>query len=132
MTFKSFCFMVRTSDISRMVNFYSEAFGFKQEFRWPEDPAELVELTTLILDGRRLRLALLGDPSPGLRPDVSGKPVSRALCLKTDNVDAEVSRLRASGVPILYEPTDQPCGERMAYVADPDGHLISLSSDPKP
>ncbi|MGH3784892.1 MAG: VOC family protein [Pseudonocardiaceae bacterium] len=50
------------------------------------------------------------------------------LCLKTDDVDAEVSRLRASGVPVLYEPTDEPYGERMAHIADPDGRPIRLYS----
>ncbi|MGH4009810.1 MAG: VOC family protein [Pseudonocardiaceae bacterium] len=53
---------------------------------------------------------------------------TNAMCLKTDDVDVEVTRLRTSGTPVLYEPTDHPYGERMAYVADPDGRPILLYS----
>ncbi len=128
MTFRNLFFMVYTNDINRQVNFYSETFGFKQEYRWPEDPTEPIELVELVLDGRELWFSLPNDPFHGLRPGVSSEPASHVLCLKTDDVDAEVNRLRASGVPVLYEPTDEPYGERMAYVADPDGRPILLYS----
>ncbi len=31
------------------------------------------------------------------------------------------------GCPILVEPTDQPWGERVAYVSEPDGNLVMLT-----
>jgi lactoylglutathione lyase len=130
MAFKNLFFMVYSSDIDRLVEFYGAAFGFEQKYRWPEDPTEPIEFAELVLDGRELWFALPDDPWHGLRPGAYGEPVSHVLCLKTDDVDSAVSRLRDSGAPVLYEPTDQPCyGERMAYVADPDGRPILLYSD---
>ncbi|MGH3771403.1 MAG: VOC family protein [Pseudonocardiaceae bacterium] len=130
MQFKTFSFMVYSSDINRLVDFYVEAFGFEHKYRVPVDPTEPIEAAGLVFDGHELWFASPDDPWHGLRPGVSGEPVSHVLYLKTDDVDAEVSRLRASGTPILYEPTDWPSlGERVAYVADPDGRPILLYSD---
>jgi len=43
------------------------------------------------------------------------------------DVDAEVERLRAAGVAVLTEPADQPWGERLAAVADPDGNPVAIA-----
>lgn len=45
-------------------------------------------------------------------------------------VDGLVEQLRAGDTPILREPQDIPWGERVAYVADPDGNPIALASNP--
>lgn len=129
MTFRNLFFMVYTRDINRLVDFYGAALGFEQKYRWPEDPAEPIEFAGLALGGQELLFGLPDEPFHGLRAGVSDESVSHVLCLKTDDVDAEVSRLRASGTPILYEPTDQLYAERIAYVADPDGRPILLYSD---
>jgi lactoylglutathione lyase len=42
-------------------------------------------------------------------------------------VDRTVAQLRCAGVPIIVEPVDQPWGERVAYVMDPDGNLVMLT-----
>ena len=66
-----------------------------------------------------------GDPIHGQpqRP-ASGHRIE--LCLYVDDVDATVEAARAREVPITLEPVDQPWGERIAYVADPDGNLVML------
>ncbi|MEY9211718.1 VOC family protein [Thermobifida halotolerans] len=43
-------------------------------------------------------------------------------------VDAVVERLREEGVPVLRGPADMPWGERVAYVADPDGNPVGIAS----
>jgi lactoylglutathione lyase len=42
--------------------------------------------------------------------------------------DAAVGRLRAAGVEVIQEPMDQPWGERMATVVDPDGNRVIIAS----
>jgi len=37
-----------------------------------------------------------------------------------------VERLRAAGVAVTEEPTDQPWGERIARVLDPDGNEVII------
>ena len=42
------------------------------------------------------------------------------------DVDATVAELRAHGAPVVSEPRDEPWGERVAHVRDPDGNLVYL------
>jgi lactoylglutathione lyase len=51
-----------------------------------------------------------------------------ALWVYADDCDAAVEHLRAHAVPVLVEPADQPWGERMAEVADPDGNRVIVAS----
>ncbi len=46
--------------------------------------------------------------------------------LYADDVDAAAGELRAAGFDEVRPPTDEPWGERMAYLRDPDGHLIEV------
>lgn len=48
---------------------------------------------------------------------------------KVDDVDAAWDRLTSEGVPGVVAPTDRHWGQRTAYVADPDGHLVELAQD---
>jgi len=49
-----------------------------------------------------------------------------SLWLYVDDCDATTERLRAAGVTIAQEPEDQPWGERVARVLDPDGNLVLI------
>ncbi|SHF53837.1 VOC family protein [Streptoalloteichus hindustanus] len=118
--------MIYTDDIQRVADFYVEFFQFRPAYRWPPapDPAELVQL---LHNGSQVWLSLPNEPLHGRRPVTSGKQeVSFVLCLETDDVDSVVDRLRSSGLTILYGPEDHPSGERIAYVADPDGRPVML------
>lgn len=44
------------------------------------------------------------------------------------DVDAAVDALRQRQGTILREPADMPWGERVAYVADPDGNPVALAA----
>ncbi|WP_327374190.1 VOC family protein [Thermomonospora echinospora] len=58
-----------------------------------------------------------------------GGGASRAeLCGYARDCDAAVERLRSQGVRVLEEPADQPWGERMARVLDPDGNRLVILS----
>lgn len=48
------------------------------------------------------------------------------LFVYVDDVDTTVEQLRCSGAPVLREPADMPWGERVAYIADPDGNPVAL------
>lgn len=52
------------------------------------------------------------------------------LIFQVDDLDAVVNRIKQQGVKIDVEPTNFPdWGYRGAYLRDPDGNLIELSSD---
>jgi lactoylglutathione lyase len=52
------------------------------------------------------------------------------LGFKVDDVDAAWGELTAAGAVSVCPPTDRPWGQRTAYVADPDGHLVELVHAP--
>ena len=63
----------------------------------------------------------------GSDPDAPSEPSARfSLWAYADDCDAAVERLRASAVEIVEEPADQPWGERVARVRDPDGNLVLI------
>lgn len=53
---------------------------------------------------------------------------STSLWLYADDVDAAVAELQEAGVRVIAEPADQPWGERVASVADPDGYLVHIGA----
>ena len=50
------------------------------------------------------------------------------MCIYADGVDDAITMLREAGVRVLAEPIDQPWGERMAYVEDPDGIPVMVTA----
>ena len=118
--------MLSTDDLQKSLAFYSGLLGGEVTYRFPPegDPA-FVSLR-------------LGDSELGLgqytsEPSLHGQPQRPAaghrieLCVYVDDVDRTIERLRSAGVPVLLEPADQPWGERVAYVEDPDGNLLMLT-----
>ncbi|AGP33268.1 VOC family protein [Sorangium cellulosum] len=118
--------MLSTESLDRAIGFYGTLLGGVETFRFPDaGPAAFVALR---LGESEIGLGALGDG-----PALHGQPQRPAsghrieLCVYVDDVDATVERLRAAGVPVVLEPVDQPWGERIAYVADPDGNLVMLT-----
>ncbi len=52
-------------------------------------------------------------------------PDGACVAFEVDDLDAEVSRLKAKGVPVSTDVTDTPAC-RFAIVCDPDGNRIML------
>jgi lactoylglutathione lyase len=50
------------------------------------------------------------------------------LVVSTASTAATLAGLRAAGVPVVGEPEDQPWGEGVARVRDPDGRLVYLGA----
>jgi lactoylglutathione lyase len=64
----------------------------------------------------------------GVDPDMAAPNQTVTLWVYVDNCDATVSRMRNAGVTILEDPIDQPWGERVALVADPDGIRLRVAT----
>jgi lactoylglutathione lyase len=50
------------------------------------------------------------------------------LCVYVEDVDEAVDAARDARAPVVLEPVDQPWGERIAYISDPDGNLVMLTA----
>ncbi len=49
-----------------------------------------------------------------------------------EDVDATVAGLRDAGASVLRAPADMPWGERVGFVADPEGNVVSLAAPASP
>jgi lactoylglutathione lyase len=73
----------------------------------------------------------IGTSHLGIGPqDQSGGAVNDRITLwvYAQDCDAALVRLRDGGVQVVHEPADQPWGERMARVVDPDGNRVIVAS----
>jgi lactoylglutathione lyase len=113
------------SDVERVAGFYA-ALGFEEHFRLPgpdgrpgfvgmrRDAAELGVTTE---DSPRMLAGV--EPGPGPRHE---------LFVYVEDVDAAVAAAPAAGGSVLKEAADMPWGERVGFVADPEGNVVSLAA----
>jgi lactoylglutathione lyase len=123
--------ILTTRDMGRALTFYRDLLGWTPTYQFPPegDPVYV----GLELGDSSLGIGLEENGAGGTGPAAAEqRPANQriALCVYADDCDAAIERLRSNGVPVLVEPTDQPWGERMARVADPDGNeVIVLSAE---
>lgn len=48
------------------------------------------------------------------------------LCFETETWDADVERIKASGVKLLHDVVEEPWGQQTLRFFDPDGNLVEL------
>ncbi len=100
------------SDVGRAVRFYRDQLGLEQVYEQEDRVALRCGPTKLLLH-------------PTEKPEPGHWNVE--LYFQVEDVDDCVSQLRAQGVGVLLEPTDEPWGERNAGLLDPDGYPIYLT-----
>jgi lactoylglutathione lyase len=110
--------MLASSDLDAALRFYRDLLGCRETYRFP--PTGAPQYVGLELGGAELGL---GGGAATRDPDASEV---FSLCVYTSSCDDSVAYLRAGGVRVVEEPADQPWGERMAVVADPDGNRVVL------
>jgi lactoylglutathione lyase len=104
-------------DFAESLRFYRDELGLATSFG--EDDGPYASFTT---EGGTIAIFERGGQAEvvGLRLPGDGAVVVLAV----DDTDAEVERLREH---VVADPVDRPdWGGRVAYVRDPDGHLIEL------
>lgn len=112
--------ILATPDLERLVAFYRDRLGATVTFTFP-GPDGNPGYVGLEIGSSQLGIG----HDPGLE-EVPGRRMR--LWIYVDDCDATVDRLRAAGVPILAEPADQPWGERVARVEDPDGNEVIVGA----
>ena len=119
--------ILSTPDLARALGFYRDLLGCEVTYRFPPaDPDGGAEpapvFVSLGMGGSTLGI--------GQREAGAGETVNDRITLwvYASDCDAAVARLRAAGVTVVAEPVDQPWGERMATVLDPDGTAVIVAS----
>lgn len=112
-----------TRDIERAAAFYRGA-GFTEKFRTPATGTPIH--VDLMLDGYRLGLATESSTRDdhGLDPVAHGQRA--AVILWTDDTPAGYDRLIELGATAVKPPTPWLGRLLIAWVEDPDGHLVQV------
>jgi lactoylglutathione lyase len=116
--------ILSTPDLQRALGFYRDLLDATVTYRFPPtgDPV------FVSLDIGSSHLGIGHNPTTAAGGD--GQRV--ALWVYATSCDEAVQRLRAGGVTVLAEPADQPWGERVATVQDPDGNTVLIGQRPDP
>jgi lactoylglutathione lyase len=113
-------------DLPRLVRFYRDILGMAEAFRQPAEG----EATFITLKYGNAELGLgTYEPTPGLE----GRPLLQPaggrgfeLCIYVADVDEMLARTERAGARTLVASVEQPWGERLAYVQDPEGNTVML------
>jgi lactoylglutathione lyase len=116
--------VIYAHDVGRSVRFY-EALGFATHYRLP--PEGEPGYVGLRRGDAFLGIVTVQSPKDLIGVEVGTRPRFE-LFVYVDDVDRQVKELRQGGAPVLREPEDMPWGERLAYVADPEGNPVTLAA----
>ena len=111
--------ILSTADLPRALGFYRDLLDATVTYQFPADGAP--GYVGLALGASHLGIGQRTEPGDTANDQIT-------LWVYATDCDAAVQRLREADVPIVEEPTDQPWGERMATVLDPDGNRVIVAS----
>lgn len=108
-------------DVQKAVDFYTDHLGFKLRFSAVPAFADVIR--------GNLRLLLAGPKSSAGRPMPDGRTPEpggwNRIHLIVPDIEAEVARLRADGVPFRNDIVSGPGGKQI-LVEDPAGNVVEL------
>jgi lactoylglutathione lyase len=116
--------VIYAKDVEAVAAFYTR-LGFDERVRL-DSPDGAAGFIGLERDGAEV--AITTEDSPRLLAGVEPGPGPRhELFVYVEDVDGTTATLRDAGTAIVREPADMPWGERVGWVADPEGNLVSLA-----
>ena len=102
------------ADLKKSVRFYEGVLGLDKKY-------EFKDYAGFDVAGVEIGLKTWGK---------RGKPREGEPCINfiVENVDEAYRTLNENGIDFVREPTDTQWGSRMALLADPDGHVLQLTT----
>lgn len=114
------------SDYQRSRQFYAEILGFPiMREVWREER----QSWKCDLDAGNAQIELFSFPSPPPRPSQPEACGLRHLAFCVEDLDREVTRLKAAGVVCEAVRIDPHTQQRFTFFADPDGLPLELYED---
>jgi lactoylglutathione lyase len=112
-------------DVERLARFYA-VFGFEAHSRIPGEDGT-VGFVGLRRDGAELGITT--EASPRILAGVEPGPGPRhELFVYVADVDLAVKDATAAGGSTLRAAADMPWGERLAYLQDPEGNVVTVAA----
>jgi lactoylglutathione lyase len=119
--------VLHVTDIERTLDFYERAFGLQPRFADESGLyAELETGATALAFTERRFAAQQACATAGGQPDEPAAPCELAFAV--DDVQHAFDAALAAGATPVRPPTAKYWGQVVAYVRDPDGHLLQIST----
>ncbi len=126
----NFEFILYVSDQNHAAKFYSAVLQMQPTLNVPG----MTEFTL----AENLKLGLMPENgiakiiTPAMVHPASGNGIPRCeLYLNVDDVEGAMQRAEDAGARIVDVAADRDWGDRVGYVADPDGHIIAFAKKTK-
>lgn len=114
-------------DVEGLAGFYGR-LGFVEGF-WLADRDGAAGFIALHRDGAEL--GVVTEVSPRMLAGVEpGEGPRHEMFVYVVELDTAVAELRGAGGTVLREPTEMPWGERLAFLRDPEGNVVTLATAP--
>ncbi|NNM59729.1 MAG: VOC family protein [Legionellales bacterium] len=109
-------------DVSRSIDFYQRAFGFKLSESVKEEEGKVYHAELYYHDAF-IMVGLEGQHDmPMSCPKTTGVPSPICLCVYVDDVDSFFKAAVAQGAEVVFEPSDMFWGDRACCLLDIDGY----------
>jgi len=116
--------VIYAKEVDRVAAFYV-GLGFEEHFRLPDETGNV---GFIALHRDSAELGVTSEASPRMLAGVEPGPGPRhEFFVYVDDVDVTFTQLRDAGSVTLREPADMPWGERLAFVRDPEGNVVTLA-----
>ncbi len=112
------------NDIQKSLAFYRDVLGFTVKERWEQEGV----LHGVELVAGSVSFWLGQDDWKKGRDRVKGQGF-RMYCGTAQDIDTLARQIEARGGTLLEKPKDQPWGGRAFAVVDPDGFVMTISSE---
>lgn len=113
--------IISTTDLDRALRFYRDLLGGEVTYEFAP-PGGAIVYAAVRIGASSLGIGLDQDDD---HSHVHGRI---SLWIYVDDCDAMVERMGADGAEIMERPVDQPWGERVARVRDPDGNQLYVGA----
>lgn len=108
-------------DAASAIEFYTEAFGAKETFRWADPDGRIRHAEIVIGDSPIMLTEESPEHGMGGPQSLGGTPVN--IFLYVEDVDALFDRAIAAGATEIRPVEDKPEGDRRGGLTDPFGHV---------
>jgi len=113
-------------DVGRSLAFYESAFGLQRRFLHESGMYGELETGDTTLAFAADAIARSNLPGGFESADLSRPPAASEVAFATPDVQAAFDRATRAGAVAVAAPKAKPWGQTVAYVRDPDGHLVEL------
>ncbi len=114
--------LLAVQDVAVSRHFYEDLLGQKVKFDFGQDVAFEGDFS---LHLRSHFQTLLGDAARNLAPS-SGRKHDGELFFETDDMEAVYQKLSAARVEFIHGIREQPWGQRVMRLYDPDGFIVEI------